>query len=129
MVSFKIHSFRKNWLWRRFWMMSCCTQWTPETVRWSFEPIILSNRTFRETNGSPTKQLVKDCWPLINQFDNADNAYLENLLISKKFSVKEFLVLMIFKELLRLSLRTDHFVDRIFRGSNWSSTEQLVKGC
>ena len=27
----------------------------------------------------------------------------------------------------QIALRTDHFVDRTFRGSNWSPTEQLVK--
>ena len=29
----------------------------------------------------------------------------------------------------QMVLQTDHFADRRFRGSNWSLTEQLLKGC
>ena len=30
---------------------------------------------------------------------------------------------------IQMTLRIDHFVNRTFRESNWSPTEQLVKGC
>ena len=29
----------------------------------------------------------------------------------------------------QIALQTNHFVDQIFRGFNWSPTEQLVKVC
>ena len=56
-----------------------------------------------------------------------------NSFISKELSLKEPLDDVILHtgncSDIQMALRTNHFVDRTFRGSNWNPTEQLVKVC
>ena len=61
------------------------------------------------------------------------NSCFGNSFISEKFALKEPLNDVMLhsgnSSECQMSLQTDDFVDRTFRGSNWSPTEQLVKGC
>ena len=54
----------------------------------------------------------------------------EHLFIPKKSSVKQVLATTHATQgIAQIGLQTDDFVDGTFRGSNWSPTEHLVKGC
>ena len=56
---------------------------------------------------------------------NVFNGWFANCIISKELALKEAIDDV---NRSRIPFPTDHFVDRTFRGSNWSLTEQLVKG-
>ena len=60
------------------------------------------------------------------------NGWIGSCIILKELNLKEFLYhVMIYSgnfSDIQMALRTDHFVDRTFLASNWSPTEQLVKG-
>ena len=61
------------------------------------------------------------------------NGWFGNCIISKELTLKAFLYDVMLRSGncsdIQMALRTDHFADWIFRGSNWSPTEELVKAC
>ena len=63
---------------------------------------------------------------------NFFNGWYGNSFISKELALKEPLDDVMLHPGncwdIQMALRTDHFVDRTFRGPKWSRTEQLVKG-
>ena len=100
------------------------------------------NQTFGGSNWSLTEQLVKGCQPLINeQLDN------EGQVFKRQWTFFHFLIwkFIPFEKILwerflscyiwysgnsldcRLVMQNNRFVNRTFPGSNWSTTEQLVK--
>ena len=64
---------------------------------------------------------------------NFFNGCFGNSSISKELALKEPLdAVTLHSEIWphpQRALRTDHFLNRTFRGSNWSPTEQLIKVC
>ena len=98
--------------------------------------------TFRGSNWSPTEQLAKGFQNSLKKqaifieiitvfFFVFFYGWYRNSFISKELALKEPLddVMLHTENCLdfQMVVRTDHFVDRTMRGSNWSPTEQLVK--
>ena len=137
----EIHSFRKNLLWRSLWMMSCCILVTPQNVRCPCKPIILSIGLFED----PTEVPLNSWWKAASLWSRSNDRMQAKTTI-KSFATPNLkidwfakkvlwkssrLVHMELKELLIHSdgLANSHFVNRTFRGPNWSPPEQLVKDC
>ena len=114
-----------------------------QLVRWPCEPIILSIGHFEGL----TEVQLKSNWTVGKRLlaSGSNTVWKIRLILSKArlnlFNVWCRIVSLVLKEPLddvmlhsgnwsdiKMALWTDHFVDRTFWGSNWSPTEQLMKG-
>ena len=109
-------------------------------VNWSFclSDISRVQLKFKWTVGkrllaSDSKTVWKSRLILSKLLLNFFNGWFRNSSTSKELSLKEPLDNVMLRSGIssdpQMALRINHFVDRTFRGSNWSPTEQMVKVC
>ena len=144
MTHFKIDSFVKKVQWWSPWLIQIVlTEFfrlldglaSRSFCRWDILKVQLkSNWTVGERSlASGSRTVWKSRLILSKVRLNVFNGWFGNFIISKEFTLKEFLYdLMLHSRNssdIQMALRTYHIADRRFRDSNWSPTKQLVKDC
>ena len=141
MLALEIHLFWKKWLLKRLLLRSCCTEETIETMSWCFK------LSFRWWDISRVQLYKLNIWwkayslwsagslkkktNFIYSTKNFFQAWSGIKFISQKFAFKETVAVVLHLGNCpdcQMAFQTEHFGDGTYRRSNWSLTEQLVKG-